>query len=212
MPWLPAPPRGWDWPSPSQPGRIPLGLLQEEKVREAAAGLGAKGLQVEAAALDISDSRAVRKFFEALVGSQGRIDILVNNAGSRQSVAEVAELGDREWDRVLGVILTGTFLRSAAAAMQRLFAPSSTSPRSTGEPGRPGGGLQCRQGGRDQPDPDAGSGVGPLRGAGQRREPRAGLHGLQPAEYGPGPITGCLGGGNDPASPSDSPGTLGRSP
>ena len=101
--------------------RVTMADVQEEKVREAAAGLGAKGLQVEAAALDISDSRAVRKFFEALVGSQGRIDILVNNAGSRQSVAEVAELGDREWDRVLGVTLTGTFYccRSAAAAMQR---------------------------------------------------------------------------------------------
>ena len=100
---------------------VTMADVQAEKVREAAAGLGEKGLRVEAATLDITDSRAVREFFEAFVSDRGRLDILVNNAGSRQSVTEVAELGDREWDRVLGVTLTGTFYccRSAAAVMQQ---------------------------------------------------------------------------------------------
>ena len=100
---------------------VTMADVQAEKVRQAAAGLGEKGLRTEAATLDITDSQAVREFFEAFVGNRGRLDILVNNAGSRQSVTEVAELGDREWDRVLGVTLTGTFYccRSAAAAMQR---------------------------------------------------------------------------------------------
>ena len=101
--------------------RVTLADVQAEKVRKAAAGLGEKGLRVEAATLDITDSRAVREFFEAFVGNRERIDILVNNAGSRQSVREVAELGDQEWDRVLGVTLTGTFYccRAAAVAMQQ---------------------------------------------------------------------------------------------
>ena len=101
--------------------RVTLADVQAEKVRKAAGGLEEKGLRVEAATLDITDSRAVREFFESFVGERGRIDILVNNAGSRQSVTEVAELGDREWDRVLAVTLTGTFYccRSAADAMQR---------------------------------------------------------------------------------------------
>ena len=101
--------------------RLTLADLQAEKVGKAAAGLVEKGLQAEPATLDITDSRAVREFFESFAGERGRLDILVNNAGSRQSVREVAELGDREWDRVLGVTLTGTFYccRSAAGAMQR---------------------------------------------------------------------------------------------
>ena len=100
---------------------VTMADVQAEKVRKAAAGLGEKGLQAEPATLDITDSRAVKEFFGAFVGARGRLDILVNNAGSRQSVTEVAELGDREWDRVLGVTLTGTFYccRSAAAVMQR---------------------------------------------------------------------------------------------
>ena len=52
--------------------RVTMADVQAQKVREAAAGLGKKGLRVEAAALDISDSRAVREFFEAFVGSRGR--------------------------------------------------------------------------------------------------------------------------------------------
>ena len=166
--------------------RVTMADVQEEKVREAAAGLGAKGLQVEAATLDITDSRAVREFFEAFVGSRGRIDILVNNAGSRQSVGEVAELGDREWGPGAGGDPDGDLLllplgrgRHAAAGVGR-HRQHRLGQRA--EPGRPGGGLQCRQGGRDQPDPDAGPRVGLLRGAGQRGEPRAGLYRLQPAE------------------------------
>ena len=101
--------------------RVTLADVQADKVRSAAAGLGEKGLRVEAATLDITDSGGVREFFQAFVGDRGRIDILVNNAGSRQSVREVAELGDQEWDRVLGVTLTGTFYccRAAAVAMQQ---------------------------------------------------------------------------------------------
>jgi NAD(P)-dependent dehydrogenase (short-subunit alcohol dehydrogenase family) len=101
--------------------RVVMADVQGEKVERAAARLEEKGLSVEAACLDIADSRAVREFFKEFAGSRGRLDILVNNAGSRQRVTEVAELSDREWDNVLRVTLTGTFYccRSAAAAMQQ---------------------------------------------------------------------------------------------
>ncbi len=101
--------------------RVVMADVQGEKVERAAAQLEEEGLGVEAACLDITDSRAVREFFKEFVGRKGRLDILVNNAGSRQTVTEVAELSDQEWDHVLRVTLTGTFYccRSAAAVMQR---------------------------------------------------------------------------------------------
>ena len=101
--------------------RVTMADVQGEKVQKAAARLEEKGLCAEAACLDITDSRAVREFFKEFAGNRGRLDILVNNAGSRQAVTEVAELSDREWDKVLRVTLTGTFYccRSAAATMQR---------------------------------------------------------------------------------------------
>src|SRR5213075_1375525 len=49
------------------------------------------------------------------------LDILVNNAGIGQNVAPVVELSDEEWQRVLGITLTGTFYccRAAARIMER---------------------------------------------------------------------------------------------
>ncbi len=45
--------------------RVTMADVQGEKVERAAARLGGKGLQVEAARLDIADSRAVSSFFLA---------------------------------------------------------------------------------------------------------------------------------------------------
>ena len=64
--------------------------------------------------LDVSDAAAIERRF-ASIGAQGPIDVLVNSAGMaiRKPALEV-ELDD--WNRVINVNLTGTFLCARAAA------------------------------------------------------------------------------------------------
>ncbi len=95
--------------------------LQREKVEVEAGGLRSPGLQVFPAYVDVSDSASVDRLFAEVGEAHGRIDILVNNAGVGQHVAPVVELGDVEWDRVIGVTLTGTFYccRAAGRIMER---------------------------------------------------------------------------------------------
>ena len=95
--------------------------VQLEKARATAGQLRANSLKVQAAYLDITDSRGVTSFFEQAAGEHGRLDILVNNAGVGQNVTPIVELSDQEWARVLKVTLTGTFYccRAAGAIMER---------------------------------------------------------------------------------------------
>jgi NAD(P)-dependent dehydrogenase (short-subunit alcohol dehydrogenase family) len=98
-----------------------LADVQLSKAAASAATLSAQGLAAEAVELNIADSGQVTRYFQRIVESRGRIDILVNNAGVGQNVAPVVELRDEEWQRVLGITLTGTFYccRAAARIMER---------------------------------------------------------------------------------------------
>lgn len=100
---------------------VVLADLQLEKAEAEAEQLRQQGLDATAAELDVSDSAAVEGFFEGVAAERQRVDILVNSAGVGQKVGPVVELSQEEWDRVLRVTLTGTFLccRSAGAIMER---------------------------------------------------------------------------------------------
>ncbi len=101
--------------------RVFIADAQEEKARDAAAGLTEKGLLVESAFIDVSDTVSVDSCFDAIVAKHGRIDILVNNAGVGQKVAAVVELADEEWDRVIEITLSGVFrcCRKVGGIMER---------------------------------------------------------------------------------------------
>ncbi len=90
--------------------------LQGEKAEHAARELGGAAVQV-----DVASSASVDRCFAALMAAHGRLDILVNSAGVGQTVAPVSELPDAEWERVLGVTLTGSFYccRAVARIMER---------------------------------------------------------------------------------------------
>ena len=98
-----------------------LADLQQAKAAEAAAKLAEQGLSAQAVQLDIADSGRVSDCFDQIVEKHGRLDILVNNAGIGQKVLPVVEITDEEWQRVIGVTLTGTFYccRAAGRIMER---------------------------------------------------------------------------------------------
>lgn len=58
---------------------------------------------------DVSQVDAVRTMVEKAARELGRLDILVNNAGL-QHVAPITEFPEAQWDRLIRVMLTGTFL------------------------------------------------------------------------------------------------------
>jgi NAD(P)-dependent dehydrogenase (short-subunit alcohol dehydrogenase family) len=104
-----------------QGATVVIGDIQAKKAKQEAQGLSEQGFQVEAAELDIADSRQVDGFFEMVVARHKRLDILVNNAGVGQKVVPIVELSDEEWDRVIGITLTGIFYcaRAAGRIMER---------------------------------------------------------------------------------------------
>ncbi len=58
---------------------------------------------------DVTDESSVRSMVGAASAELGRIDVLVNCAGVIDVVG-VADMSKRQWDRVIAVNLTGTFL------------------------------------------------------------------------------------------------------
>ena len=83
--------------------------LQLEKAEQEAKILNQRGLQVQAASLDVTDSTSVNELFDRVQSESGKVDILVNNAGVGQQVGPIVETSDEEWDRVMGATLTGAF-------------------------------------------------------------------------------------------------------
>ncbi len=84
-----------------------------------AAEITAAGGKAEAHALDVADGPVVDRVFAALFQRHGRLDVLVNSAGI--AIRKPAtELPLAEWERVMAVNTTGSFLCARAAARHML--------------------------------------------------------------------------------------------
>ncbi|HVZ01061.1 MAG TPA: glucose 1-dehydrogenase [Dongiaceae bacterium] len=83
-----------------------------EAAEQALAKAGGKGL---ALAADVADEAAVERATDAVMKELGRIDILVNCAGIAIRRPAV-ELSREDWDKVMDVNTTGSFLFSRAVA------------------------------------------------------------------------------------------------
>jgi len=68
---------------------------------------------------DVTDEAQVQALFRAAEDRHGGVDVMVCNAGLG-GTAEVAEMTDEQWHKVLDVTLTGTF-RSNRAAVQHMY-------------------------------------------------------------------------------------------
>jgi glucose 1-dehydrogenase len=89
----------------------------EDKAQALAQEIRAKGARAMIVRADVSDEAQVSAMFRTMIAEFGTIDILVNNAGLQQD-APFHELTLAQWNRVLGVNLTGQFLCSREAVRE----------------------------------------------------------------------------------------------
>jgi 3-oxoacyl-[acyl-carrier protein] reductase len=87
----------------------------EVKAREVASEIAASGGIAIPVKVDVSDADQVEEMVRQTLEAFGRIDILVNNAGVGH-VKPFLSITLEEWNRVLGINLTGQFLCAQAVA------------------------------------------------------------------------------------------------
>ena len=64
---------------------------------------------------ELADSAAIRKMFDEIRKTYGRLDALVNNAAT-QNPCPLVELKESDWDRIFSVNLKAPFLCAEQAA------------------------------------------------------------------------------------------------
>ncbi len=93
---------------------------------EAAAGrLAGHGITARAYHVNVSDEESVETAIKAAASDFGRIDILVNNAGITRD-GLLIRMKKADWDSVLAINLTGTYLVSKAAVRFMMKARTGT--------------------------------------------------------------------------------------
>jgi meso-butanediol dehydrogenase/(S,S)-butanediol dehydrogenase/diacetyl reductase len=100
--------------------RVAIGDRDLANAERTAETIRAAGGEAVALALDVAEPRSVTDFVAAAEAALGGLDVLVNSAGVRE-IQPVLELSFEEWNRVLQINLSGTFLPSQAFA-RRLVA------------------------------------------------------------------------------------------
>jgi gluconate 5-dehydrogenase len=78
-----------------------------EETADMIAKYGAKTIAVKA---DVSQQDDVKALFRRVDSEYGKLDILFNNAGIATKGAKIHEMRLEDWNKVLGVYLTGVFL------------------------------------------------------------------------------------------------------
>ena len=97
------------------------------------------GQLATAFAADISDERSVDQLVRHAIDSFGRIDVLCNNAGILDKMSLPADTSIAEWERVLRINLTGTFLVTRAVLPQMLRVGTGAIVNTASEAGIRGG-------------------------------------------------------------------------
>jgi NAD(P)-dependent dehydrogenase (short-subunit alcohol dehydrogenase family) len=106
--------------------RVAVADLDQDRAEATAAAIRERQGEAHAFRIDVTDPVSAAAFVAASEASLGRLDVLVNSAGMRE-IVPVLDLSFEDWQRVISVNLSGTFLPSQAFA-RRLVA--------LGRPGR----------------------------------------------------------------------------
>jgi len=85
---------------------------------QVAASAGEAGARACTHAADITDAAQVDALFDAAVERFGRVDLLFNNAGASLQGKLIDEIEPADWQRIVDVNLTGSFLCARAAFRQ----------------------------------------------------------------------------------------------
>lgn len=99
----------------SEGARVALCDIDEGALNKTAEELLEAGKEVLVFKVDVRRRSEVESMVEAVVAAWGRVDCLVANAGIIQD-CQFPAMTDEQWDRVIGVNLTGVFLCGQAAA------------------------------------------------------------------------------------------------
>lgn len=95
--------------------RLVLNDVREEGVEHVAHELASGGTEVRVVVGDVSNPSHVDRIVASALDAMGGIDVLVNNAGIGGVGHTILETDLDEWERMLRVNLTGTFLCCRAA-------------------------------------------------------------------------------------------------
>jgi glucose 1-dehydrogenase len=89
----------------------------EDKAEEVCREIREFGVRALAVRADVSDEAQVRAMFARMLEAFGTIDVLVNNAGLQQDGA-FEDLTLAQWNKVIGINLTGQFLCAREAVRE----------------------------------------------------------------------------------------------
>ena len=87
-------------------GASGIGAATVEQLR----ALGVTVVVADLPDVDVTDEAGVVAFFDEVIATHGRLDVAANCAGVNGQYGPIADLSLEEWQRVIDVNLTGTFL------------------------------------------------------------------------------------------------------
>ena len=97
---------------------VVLGDIDEAAVRRVAAELADEGATASAVRIDVADPQSVDEAMDVAAGTHGRLDLAANAAGITGKLVPAGQFDLADWQRILAVNLTGTFLCMRAEIRQ----------------------------------------------------------------------------------------------
>ena len=97
---------------------VVLADIDEAAVRRVSAELAEQGGKTTAVRMDVADPRSVQEAVQAACAGHGGLDLAVNAAGITGKLVACGDFDLAEWQRIIGVNLTGLFLCMQAQIRQ----------------------------------------------------------------------------------------------
>ena len=98
---------------------IVLAARRVDKLNEVADTITKLGVKVKPIQCDVSQQNQVQSLVDETIKTFGRLDIVVNNAGVA-AMSPATDISVEDWNRVVSINLTGTFLCARTAAKQMM--------------------------------------------------------------------------------------------